>query len=856
MDVYIALRSDGALGSGTEADPYSGVTLANQATSVSLSSIALGAINPDGISRVVTIQTGPDHNFKTGDLVLIEGVQASSGVPGYYFNGTFLITRLGPTSFSCTIFDTPAAVPVPITGSCRLDPYLFDAAMRRLPISIPVTVHLGPGIFETKGHSSPSDIVAWRPFSGMKLRGSGMSSTTLKLVGASFDHRAYHAIGCPELGSSPFGTGAPFSTLDGFEASDFCVDCAIASQPNQAVTCGAIFIRGQHTRLRRIRAINFGRQGTRELSPECFVFGVCGADFIKPQGVDAMEDVPDCVVEECIVEQPGLNNVKETTCIIGFEGDARLLLPPNPPIFRFLPAFQRATVVRNCLIDCQYQENAIAIASITINTITHVATVTTRGPHGLTANQWVRIDGAFLSGAADNAYCGAYQVASISGSPSTTFTYFPTDNVTGIPSQNPDPGSEMWVGRWPSHFVAIAMPGGVTGPVSTNPWVYTVATKTAHFLVPGSTVALGVVSAEGTPWNDAEWIVMAPDPMMDRRSLKIRRNSDPGVIPTGNAAANALIGVNFQAVSIGGSVGVMEGNTLMNCRYGGSRRDTSSLRDLVVRNNYYRNVFGGPANLIAQQSGLLTAPSALSRYPSVVGSETHYIAVYTVNSTQPHGLTAGQGIRVQHVKVGLVNPEANPFNGVYTIFRIDSPAALSFEYDMGLVDPGVSNLDLSQATLNVLWRFRDFLFENNVLELQPGRNDRISAVGVTLGAFSLPPGYTAGSHFTTRNAVIRNNIIRYLTGPSGSPVGSFSGLFGDFGMQVKYCEFALIENNVIDMPGADHPILYESCKNVSCFNNLKPSGQLVQGELGTTASAAIQQELTTLVDDALMLSFL
>ena len=147
-------------------------------------------------------------------------------------------------------------------------------------------------------------------------------------------------------------------------------------------------------------------------------------------------------------------------------------------------------------------------------------------------------------------------------------------------------------------------------------------------------------------------------------------------------------------------------------------------------------------------------------------------------------------------------------------------------------------------------QFRDFTIENNVFELLPGRNDRLIASAVFLGS-NLPAGYTPGLHFTTRRAAIRNNIVRYVSTPSGNPVAGYPG---DYAFSLKYCEDALVENNSIDLPGASHPLFDQDCKSVRYFNNTSPGGVLRQGESG--ALWAKRDELTTLVDDALLLGFL
>src|SRR5215207_9890760 len=51
-------------------------------------------------------------------------------------------------------------------------------------------VHLGPGIFETKGYAD-GESTGWQPKPGMKIEGSGIGVTTLKLV-ATAQNKPYY----------------------------------------------------------------------------------------------------------------------------------------------------------------------------------------------------------------------------------------------------------------------------------------------------------------------------------------------------------------------------------------------------------------------------------------------------------------------------------------------------------------------------------------------------------------------------------------------------------------------------------------------------------------------------------------
>lgn len=77
-----------------------------------------------------------------------------------------------------------------IKGSGTIsDPYnakdagTFDALMNGFPEY--THVNLGPGKSQTAGYSDSAPTAGWQPKRGMKIIGSGVDVTTIKLVGAA-----------------------------------------------------------------------------------------------------------------------------------------------------------------------------------------------------------------------------------------------------------------------------------------------------------------------------------------------------------------------------------------------------------------------------------------------------------------------------------------------------------------------------------------------------------------------------------------------------------------------------------------------------------------------------------------------
>src|SRR5262245_41406572 len=118
MDIWVALRTDGVKGSGTEEDPYDGSTWASPIVTV-------GGLISSGYRSTAT--TSAAHGVKSGDLVLIAGVTGPNAI---YYNGSYVVSILTTTSFQYTMWNPPSSGSQP-PGSitCRLTPYRFDAVM-------------------------------------------------------------------------------------------------------------------------------------------------------------------------------------------------------------------------------------------------------------------------------------------------------------------------------------------------------------------------------------------------------------------------------------------------------------------------------------------------------------------------------------------------------------------------------------------------------------------------------------------------------------------------------------------------------------------------------------------------------
>ena len=123
------------------------------------------------------------------------------------------------------------------------DPYdggagKLDALMNQLASVPNLMVRLGPGVFTTQGYSDGAS-GGWQARPGMKIVGSGVEVTKLKLAGVTQNGVQYFVVGHP---LSPSAVA-----VDAFEISDLALECGADLSPTSAY--GGIRIMGSHARI-------------------------------------------------------------------------------------------------------------------------------------------------------------------------------------------------------------------------------------------------------------------------------------------------------------------------------------------------------------------------------------------------------------------------------------------------------------------------------------------------------------------------------------------------------------------------------------------------------------------------------
>jgi hypothetical protein len=221
-----------------------------------------------------------------------------------------------------------------VAGSgTQQDPYdgstltKFDTLMNALPAN--TCVHLGetvsPNVFQTAGYYDDLSGTGWQAKSGMRIVGSGIDVTTLKLVSAATTQRAYaiaHAI--------------TSSTVDFFEVCDLTIDCNFVPSQGTSWTAGAVRIMGNHSRVVRVKVKNWGNKAT---GTPGFVIAMLTGD--PASGVIG---VSNCGIEECIAVSPHASAVGPVTVL--HVGGREV---PNTAAAEPLGL---GPYLRNCFVDC------------------------------------------------------------------------------------------------------------------------------------------------------------------------------------------------------------------------------------------------------------------------------------------------------------------------------------------------------------------------------------------------------------------------------------------------------------------------------------------------------------------------
>jgi hypothetical protein len=177
------------------------------------------------------------------------------------------------------------------TDNVNLSADRFDALMEALPTY--AVIFLGPGTIYSRGTKSGAQ--GFYVKSGQRIVGSGLGSTTLKLVDTA------------SASTSHLFSSSASTQLDSLEISDLQIDCNTASGRNR----GAISVAGKNVFVRRVRAFNYA-PGTTSSLHVVFRLGSASMSVVSQN----------CVMESCVAQDPGTFAGGSSAVIVQLEGDA------------------------------------------------------------------------------------------------------------------------------------------------------------------------------------------------------------------------------------------------------------------------------------------------------------------------------------------------------------------------------------------------------------------------------------------------------------------------------------------------------------------------------------------------------
>lgn len=275
--------------------------------------------------------------------------------------------------------------------------------------------------------------------------------------------------------------------------------------------------------------------------------------------------------------------------------------------------------------------------------------------------------------------------------------------------------------------------------------------------------------------------------------------------------------------------GVAEGNQIYNVDFGGPYQFAKSIRDLIVRNNFMKNVAAGP-NL---DVGQVSATSILSTPPATLTVVSNIGTVSGGGMNMTTGLSAGD-------RVVLVT--ASSFAGTYLVTSVNT-AGNTFTIVSSVATGSDTNITSVKRVLGI----GRVVIEGNIVEVPSGGPYAYCGLKI-LDNQTGPklPDYTHG------DVVIRGNKVRLIDGvvPVSGDVAYAGEIQGVKNLQVSNSVMGLYPKTAPSLPQL---LQNTRCQNATYFNNRTSQGVLAQGYNQDTSRK--YDELETYSEDAFVMAF-
>jgi len=434
----------------------------------------------------------------------------------------------------------------------------------------------------------------------------------------------------------------------GMEIADLSVDCNMAAHPfgdpYSTLAKAGIALTGSHHRVRRVHIYNFG---TQTLEAECFALHL-------PFSLPPFPEWVNSVIDECIIERPSRNNVRETT-LLNLSGGSS--------------AYHRACGIRNCVVDNRFDggHSSLFLLAVSLEKLTdvdHHYRLLLAVPHNrqigdcATFHTVYRKEEYLPSSALNGTFTAA------SGTTLDTIVF----NVASDPNEIGEPLFSSANFSWADAVVDGVIDVTNVERIGTRQYRITTAVPHGHtpstqfsvsgikYLVvtyPVSQAFTGSFKIDGVSELAIDFMVpLNPDELP---------NPEPAFSPS--IFLPIQLGTSFNGPTVDGGTGAFaQGNRLFNLT-NGNNHDTWSSKDALYLYNYYSNTVNGVSQSLG---GPIGGFDPFPSQGSVIGHDGN-LAIFT--SLSAHELNENDSVAVANALLpsggGLTT--SNPYNQSTTV---------------------------------------------------------------------------------------------------------------------------------------------------------------------------------------------
>ena len=207
-----------------------------------------------------------------------------------------------------------------------------------------------------------------------------------------------------------------------------------------------------------------------------------------------------------------------------------------------------------------------------------------------------------------------------------------------------------------------------------------------------------------------------------------------------------------------------------------------------------------------------------ARFGASLRRESANHQIAVFESVTNHGFREGDAILVE----GVLGDFAADYNGTFEVREVRSATLLTYLLRRPVAgDPPLPTTGYP-INIRARWQIRRMVYEGNICELY-SYDARSLEMPVGIGVVA---AFTDGPPFLFPGAIIRDNFFRIVDNGQDPPLSTGHIYLGAYAMGLGAFQKTLVENNVIEL--ADPRAIQEGVsEHVTAFNNRSPDGSLI-----------------------------